>query len=175
MSRVIYAHMSAVIEAPEAATALPQEDVVETYLRERGKPMPGAEHAICQMRLGYQFMLAGTHIVFSELNLDLNGLRSIPDLCVYRRDQEAQVRNRIWVNEVPQIAVEIISPSQTLEEMGTRIDSLLNSGVPSVWLVIPFARVISVYQKGIPLFSITTGILTDPATGIAVNVDEVFA
>ena len=85
------------------------------------------------------------------------------------------MRNRIWVNEVPEIAVEIISPSQTLEEMGKKIDSLISSGVPSVWLVIPFARVISVYQKDIPLFSITTGILTDPVTGISINVDEVFA
>lgn len=72
-------------------------------------------------------------------------------------------------------AVEIISPSRTMEQVTTRIDMFLVGGVPSVWLLIPFARVISIFQKGVPLFSATTGVLTDPVSGISVNVDEVFA
>ncbi len=137
--------------------------------------MPGSEHAICQMRLGNQFMKSGDHLVFSELNLELDGRRIVPDLCVYQRKNEAAVRNRIWVTEAPQIAVEIISPSQTIEEMTAMIEFLLAGGVPSVWLLIPFARVISIYQKSAALLSATSGILTDPVTGLSVNVDEVFA
>jgi len=52
---------------------------------------------------------------------------------------------------------------------------LLECGVPSVWLVIPQVKVITIYQKGVPLISATTGTLTDPVSGISVNVDEVFA
>lgn len=150
-------------------------DVEAVYMKERGKPMPGAEHAICQMRLGFQFMKSDGHLVLSELNLDLGGKRIVPDLCVYDRVRESLIRNQIWVTEPPQIAVEIISPSQTLEEMSAKIDLLLAGGVPSVWLVIPFAHVISIFQKGAALLSATSGILTDPGTGLSVKVDEIFA
>ena len=58
---------------------------------------------------------------------------------------------------------------------GGQGDMLLECGVPSVWLVIPQVKVITIYQKGVPLISATTGTLTDPVSGISVNVDEVFA
>lgn len=161
---------AAVLAAPEPAHVLP--DVVETYIKERGKPMPGAEHARCQMRLGHQFMKAGTHAVLSELNLDLGGFRIVPDICVFALKDEP--RNVTWVTSPPLIAVEIISPSQTIDEMTAKIDQLIAKGVPSVWFVLPFARVITIYQKGLPIISCTSGTLADPVTGLSVNVDEVF-
>lgn len=164
---------AAVLAAPE--TPRVPEDVVETYFKERGKPMPGAEHARCQMRLGFQFMKDSSHDVYSELNLDLDGYRCVPDLCVYRKEDEAALRHLTWVTKVPQIAVEIISPSQTIDEMTAKIEQLLAHGVPSVWFVLPFARVITVYQRSAPLISCAAGTLADPVTGVKVNVDEVFA
>lgn len=59
--------------------------------------------------------------------------------------------------------------------MTSKVSRLLAAGVASVWFVIPSVRVISVYQKGAPLLSATAGVLTDPVTGISVNVDEIFA
>jgi len=153
-------------------SAAVESDVVETYLKERGKPMPGAEHARCQMRLGHQFMKTGTHAVLSELNLDLEGHRLVPDICVFALKDEP--RNVTWVTTPPLIAVDIISPSQTVDEMTAKIELLLANGVPSVWFVLPFARVITIYQKGLPIISFTSGPLADPVTGLSVNVDEVF-
>jgi Uma2 family endonuclease len=160
------------LAAPEPARI--EEDVAAAYFKERGKPMPGPEHALCQMRLGAQFTRSVAHMTLSELNLELNGQRTVPDLCVYRREDWDTIRSSTWVTKPPQIAVEIISPSQTIEEMTSKIEGLLAAGVPSVWLLLPFARVITVYQKSAPLISATTGVLTDPATGLSVNVDEVF-
>lgn len=159
--------------APETPHVL--EDVVQTYFKERGKPMPGTEHARCQARLIGQFLKSDSHDVLSELNLDLEGYRCVPDLCVYPKQDESAIRNLAWVTLAPQIAVEIISPSQTIDEMTAKIEQLLAHGVPSVWFVLPFARVITIYQKSAPLISCTAGILADPVTGVKVNVDEVFA
>lgn len=168
--------MSTGIPASESVPLNPsQVDVAEIYLKERGKPVPGAAHAFCQTRLGCQLMRFDGYVVLGELNLDLCDTRIVPDLCVFDRQQESLLRNQIWVAEPPRMAVEIFSPFQTVEEMTARIDQLLTGGVPSVWLVIPFAKVITVFQKGVPLFSATSGILTDPVTGISVNVDEIFA
>lgn len=43
------------------------------------------------------------------------------------------------ITEPPRLAVEIMAPSQTLDEMSKRIDLLLDHGVPSEWLIIPLA------------------------------------
>ncbi len=110
----------------------------------------------------------------SELNLELIGKKSVPDLCVYAKEDWAFIRHQTWVTLAPRIAVEIISPSQTIEEMTSKIHELLAAAVPSVWLVLPFARVITVFQKKAPLISCTSGVLTDPVTGISVNVDAIF-
>ena len=120
-------------------------------------------------------MNSDRHLVLSELNLELSGKRLIPDLSIYDSDQETQVRHLIWIKEPPRMAVEIISPSQTLEEMGARIEQLLAGGVRSVWLVVPFTKVISIYQKDAPLISAVSGLLTDPVTGLSVTVEEIFS
>jgi Uma2 family endonuclease len=151
------------------------QDVAAVYLAERGKPMPGFDHAKTQSRLVRQLARSSEHEVLSELNLELGGWRCVPDISVYPAAATAAFHGQIWVAVPPTLAVEIFSPSQTLEEMTTKVDKLLNAGVPSVWLVIPSVQVITIYQKGSHLMSATSGILTDPVTGISVNVDEVFA
>ncbi len=164
---------------PFAASETPPtnvvHDVVTAYIAERGKPMPGFDHAKSQSRLVRQLAKNSGHEVLSELNLDLGGWRCVPDISVYPATATAAFQGQIWVTIPPTIAVEIFSPSQTLEEMTTKVDKLLAAGVPSVWLVIPGVQVITIYQKGSHLLSATSGVLTDPVTGISVNVDEVFA
>ena len=137
--------------------------------------MPGFEHALCQMRLGAQFMQSLDYLVLSELNLELDGWRCVPDICVFPAAMQASLRQQTWVTEVPLVAVEIASPSQTLDEASAKIEKLLEHGVRSVWFVLPMTRVISIFQKGSLPMSATTGTLIDPATGIAVKVEEIFA
>ncbi len=66
-------------------------------------------------------------------------------------------------------------PIQTLDDMATTVNKLLENGVASVWLVLPYFRVSSVFQKGIPPVSATSGALVDPVTGISVQSGAVFA
>jgi|GEM_PF-2369219 len=110
----------------------------------------------------------------SELNLDLNGWRCVPDICFFPNSVTALLEDIIWVKETPTLVVEIFSPSQTLETMTDKVDKLLAAGVPSVWLVMPAFRVISIFQKGAAPISATQGILTDPNVPVSVNVDAIF-
>lgn len=150
------------------------QDVVAAYLQERGKPMPGPEHAYCQLNLGSEFKKSQGYVALSELNLELDGRKTVPDICVYDKSDWNSIRHLTWVTLPPRIAVEIISPSQTIEEMTGKINDLLAAGVPSVWLLLPFARVITIFQKDAPLISCTSGVLTDPVSDISVDVDAVF-
>ena len=157
------------------AAPRPEVDVEAEYVRERGKPLPGFKHSYCQANLIGQLLPNREFQTLSELNLDLGGWRSVPDLCVFPRHMNDKIEDQIWVTEVPAIAVEIISPSQSLDDMFDKVNKLIAGGVPSVWLVLPAVGVISIFQKNLPFISATQGTLTDPGTGIVINVDEVFA
>lgn len=49
---------------------------------------------------------------------------------------------------VPTLAVEILSPSTTLEEINEKVDEYLAVGVPLIWLVDPYRRTVQVLRPG---------------------------
>ena len=151
------------------------QDEGATYQVERGKPVPGYNHSRTQSRFIRQIPETGPYEAFSELNLELNGWRCVPDICVLPRGAGLRAEDVAWVQEAPLMAVEIISPTQTMEEMMTKVNRLVAEGVGSVWLVIPALQVVTIFQKGHPPLSASHGALTDPATGIIVEVSELFA
>lgn len=157
---------SAAIEVPP--------DAGEIYAQERGKPVPGYTHSRIQSRLIKLLPDNAGFEVLSELNLELNGWRCVPDISIFRRGTILPGNDVAWVREVPLATVEIISPSQTMEEMMAKVNRLLAEGVPSVWLVVPAVRVVSIFQKDQPPLSALQGDLTDPATGMTVNVGQLF-
>jgi len=165
--------MTAATLDPPPAVATP--DAGEIYANERGKPVPGYQHARTQARFIKQLPADGPYEALSELNVELNGWRCVPDVCILPRGKGLLSEDTPWVKETPLMTVEIISPSQTMDEMMTKVNRLLKEGVPAVWLIIPEVRVVTIFQKGQMPLSATHGTLTDPATGIAIEVSELFA
>lgn len=47
---------------------------------------------------------------------------------------------------VPTLAVEILSPSDTVEHLQTKIDTYRDAGVPLVWVLDPHFRTVTVYR-----------------------------
>ena len=163
---------NAILEPPAIA---PAPDAAEAYLKERGKPAPGYNHSIAQSNFMSLLYNSKDFRAFSELNLDLKGWRCVPDICVFPRREAVLQQDITWVTEAPLMAVEIFSPSQTLEHMQERVSRLLDGGVKSVWLLMPAVHVASIFQQGLPPLSATQGQLTDPATGLGVDVDALFS
>lgn len=52
------------------------------------------------------------------------------------------------IRGVPVLVVEILSPSDTQEEIHDKIDSYLAAGVPLVWVLDPHDRTVVVYRPG---------------------------
>jgi Uma2 family endonuclease len=50
------------------------------------------------------------------------------------------------IEGVPPLVVEIISPSDTPENIEEKIDALLGAGVPHIWYINPRRRTVTVYQ-----------------------------
>ncbi len=52
------------------------------------------------------------------------------------------------VDGVPVLVVEILSPSDTVEEINEKIDDYRSAGVPLVWVIDPYDRTVTVYRPG---------------------------
>jgi Uma2 family endonuclease len=118
--------------------------VVETnsesldYVTERGKPMPSLNHGTVQANLilaiGARFK--NRYRVISELSLDLSDWPSVPDISLYHRTPLDLHNDVVAMTEPPLCTIEIISPTQSLNELTTKARQYFAHGVKSCWLVL---------------------------------------
>ncbi len=150
-------------------------DTRTDYEKERNKPLPSRNH-------GYvQFLLSGTlhayrdqYTIASEVTLKLDTLQVTPDLCVYPKMEVNFQEDVVRMTEPPLLAVEILSPSQSTQDVVDKINDMLDAGVQSCWLVQPATETVSIFMSGEKPATVSTGTITDPATDIEVEIDEIF-
>jgi len=98
-----------------------------------------------------------------------------PDLCVYPKKIYNGFQDHKKATEPPFTAIEILSLTQTIDKLGEKFEAYFAAGVKSCWLVQPMLDTICVItpDKNVSVFHKNT--LTDPATGITVDLNDVFA
>lgn len=164
----------------EAVAQRPEEDIepplTTPYELERGKPMPSVNHSRVQTRLVGEFLKHPEFDVFGELNIELNGSSYVPDLCVYHRQPSDWQDDVLRRTDPPLVAVEILSARQSYYDVMRKLRTYLAAGVQSCWLVSPPIQNVVVYTPSAPSQSFSTsGVVTDPATGITADLAAVFA
>lgn len=153
-------------------------DASTEYSKERNKPMPSKNHALIQMLLGYLILknCFEKYTVYSELKLELFEKPDlVPDLCVYPKQEKDFHNDTLAMKEMPLIAIEIMSPSQSNEEILANIGRYFQAGVKSCWMVIPPLEAVIVYST-IHQYSFysSSQVLKDSVFGIEVDLHEVF-
>jgi Uma2 family endonuclease len=91
---------------------------------------------------------------------------------------DATANEEGWVEGVPVLIVEILSPSDKMEEIIEKVESYLDAGVKLVWVVEPVFQTITVYRPDAKprLFNVTQDIDAEPhLPGFRVPVAEVFS
>ena len=146
-----------------------------SYEEERGKPMPTQNHSGIQTNLIIAFARMPEFRPFSELNLDLDGKRTVPDLCVYPAVRLDFRHDVTWRTDPPLLIVEILSPRQAYEDVMDKISHYLESGVKSCWMVIPPTQSITIFSPGGVQKTFTEGTITDPAIGLSADLAAVFS
>ncbi len=154
-----------------------EENNISEYETERNKPMPNRIHGTIQSAIIFLLMLKykGEFNFTSEVSLDSTP-PTTPDISIFNSKildwQTIEAKEK----EVPQTTIEIISPSQSLDEMTRKvIQTYFPMGVQSAWIVMPPPmRAICVLTPDGKKKFYDTGILKDPATGIELEVDKVF-
>ena len=110
--------------------------------------MPTFNHSFICGRIMRQLMQNQEIETLPELTLSIgNGLT--PDICVYPAEQiQPDFLEDITRFEIPpQLAIEVVSPSQTVTALLAKAKTLRNGGVQTVWTVEPMSRTIFVSDK----------------------------
>ena len=101
---------------------------------------------------------------------------TVPDVAIYPKLQIDFLNDITSMTQMPITAVEIISPSQTHDEILAKFKRYFEAGIQSCWLVMPSFQAISVYSAyGKYRFFSEQDTLIDQATGIELNVGEIFS
>jgi len=151
------------------------EHAESEYEKERGKPLPSLNHGHIQFLLsGALHAYRDDFTIASELTIEMENLRVTPDLCVYPKLEVNLQEDVVRMEDPPLLAVEIVSPSQSTQEVVDKITDMLDAGVRSCWLVQPAMETITIYTEDDKPQTFSTGTVTDPATEIEVNLSEIF-
>ena len=150
----------------------PDRELVDGRIEERN--LGEKDHSIIQRYLTYLFMLRRTEWgaeVFPELRTQTKARNfRVPDVLVVR----AEERFERYVTQPPLIAIEILSPEDTLRAVQAKSAEYWAFGVENIWVIDPEPRIVYRYT-GSALAEVRTGELVVEGTTIRLVLSELFA
>ncbi len=135
---------------------------------------PSIYHSAIAINIAGELVRQKEFRAHSELTIVIDGDEHQPDISVYKRkkldyiSEEDQVR----MEELPLTAIEIVSPSQTMNDLIRKANLYLQSAIQSVWIVHPQTHSITVKTKNATRIY-HEGVLEDPA-GIRADLVVIF-
>ena len=150
----------------------PDREFVDGRIEERN--LGEKEHSIIQRFLTVLFAMKRAEWgveVFPELRTQTQSTRfRVPDVLVVRKSD----RFERYETTPPLIAIEILSPEDTLRAMQEKAAEYRQFGIEYIWIVDPEPRIAYRYT-GSSLEEVNSGELTVPGTPIRVVLSEMFA
>jgi len=143
------------------------------------EPMPNNDsvHDVIKFRLATALArrLPEPALVGNEMAFDVaSGYVRHPDVAVLL--EPPPMVEHAKVQGAPDLAIEIVSESDTAEKLDERIELYLANGAKSVWVVWPHSRRVDVHQPGEIIRRYRGGILTgeEPVPGFHLDLDQLF-
>ena len=147
------------------------------YELERGKPMPSQNHSIIQLNLGFELKTRyrKQFRFMSEVNVEIAGRVMVPDIGIFPFAAADMTQDQIVVEQVPLTTIEILSPTQALNELVAKARAYFQAGVKSCWIVLPEQQGVFVYSSpGEYVYFYGKEVLRDSATGIELELVPLF-
>jgi Uma2 family endonuclease len=145
--------------------ALPEGDTIDELVRGRlvREPQPGYEHGFRQARLIslLDAQLAGPAaacacvgpVGFVLAEATVRG----PDLAIVRRERLGELHAAGFVIGAPDIAIEIVAPSNTRHQLAEKTRDYLDAGADQVWIVDSAARAVTVHDSSGNVVTLAAG------------------
>lgn len=168
---------------------LPKDGMRHELVRGELQTMPpsGGEHCIVEIKLAAPLY---THVMTKQLGAVLTGdpgfiigrnpdtVRA-PDIAFVKQEHipATGVPKKYWPGP-PDLAVEVISPSDTLIEVEEKVHDWLEAGTAMVWVVNPRRRTVTVYRTPHQAAILTAADELDGqdvVPGFRIQVSEIFA
>ena len=117
---------------------------------------------------------------FLEVRCSFGGESFVPDVCYFARGRLPKDRRGQLVEKVllaPDLAVEILSPGQTVAKLSARLTRCVRKGVRLAWLIQPRRRRVFVFRPGQPRQTLELGDVLpgdDVLPGFALPLEELF-
>jgi Uma2 family endonuclease len=150
----------------------PDREYVDGRIEERN--LGEKEHSIIQRYLTFLFMLKRDEWgveVYPELRTQTESRRfRVPDVLVVRAEEKFER----YVTRPPLIAIEILSPEDTLRHMQEKASEYRAFGIENIWVIDPEPRLAYRYTFA-GLEEVHTGEFAVPGTPIRVVLSELFA
>lgn len=147
------------------------------YETERGKPVPSRNHASVQTNLIFAFAPYRNELrILSEIGLELANWESVPDIAVYPKMEIDFLHDEISMKEPPLTVIEILSPTQSLQELVSKAEKYFEHGVKSCWLALLSLRNVYVFSSPTEYTVFThKDVLNDPVLSVEMPLGEVFS
>ncbi len=148
------------------------------------EPGPSWSHRLLQFKLAKRLDAWIENVGQGEVGLEGDCILSenpdtvrIPDVAVLLRRRSTDNEPGGWLRGAPDIAVEVLSPSNTPRQMRERMDDYFGAGALRVWIVDPTARTVVIHRPDQASMLFKDGDrLEDPEVlpGFALDVTELF-
>jgi Uma2 family endonuclease len=137
---------------------------------------PSFHHAYLSSNLIALLHKFEQYSIFSELTLQINGKDYIPAISVYYKTKvNFLAGDIIKMTEMPLLAVEILSPSQGMQEMLDKFEIYFGAGIKSCWLVVPIPQSVIVYSSLQRAKTFYQADVADEIIGITLSFSELFS
>jgi len=154
---------------------------------EESPNMGSRNHSYFQMKLGACLLALDKYTVMSELSLDISKLEKKArfnlkesaqelraDLCLYPKQKINRLQDIIRMSEMPLLAIEIVSPKQSVFDITEKFKIFFELGVKSCWLVEPITGIITVFSSPDKAKTFTTGEVGDEVLDIRLPIQDIF-
>ena len=152
-------------------------EALSEYEIERGKPMPSLNHGMIQMNAGIALgtRYRANYRFTTETSLDLDGWPSTPDILIFPPTPLNLKADQIKVKVPPLGIIEILSPTQSLNDLVSKADQYFAFGVQSCWIIIPSMARVAIYSAPEKyVFFNENDVARDEVLGLEVPVSEIF-
>lgn len=139
-----------------------QKEWDDEFLFDEELDVGSINHSLAQTKLTSLLDKDDRFVTFVELSLDASVIdlspfnlktkeELVPDVCVYAspppEPNRAIEEDLLKVSQMPDLAIEILSPSQSVHFLVRKIKAYFALGVRSCWLVEPTVDVVHVYSQ----------------------------
>lgn len=160
-------------------TTLDPEVQLSDYEIEHGKPMPSTVHAFVSKNLlvSLEIHYRQRYTILPELALERSEdiPPSVPDIAIYPKFKIDVHQDTVRRTDTPVGIIEILSPTQSLDDLIEKAETFLLAGVQSVWIVVPGLEAVFVYhQPNRYDFFRGEDVLRDERLGIELMLTSVF-